>query len=99
MAPRGAVTQVRHLALVPKGFTTIADLSSAVGLGTIPDGARRALISVETQAVRWRDDGEDPTDSVGHLLPPGGFMYEGDLAAIKLIEAAASAAVFVSFYN
>jgi hypothetical protein len=88
------------------GYQPITDLSSAVGLTVpvrTPDGmstkANFALIVAETQNVRWRDDGTDPTASVGMLLVAGvPFQYDGDLSRIKFIETTASAKLNISYY-
>lgn len=83
----------------PLGFQAITDLSSAIGL-TPPAGASFALLNVVGQNIRWRDDGDDPTDSVGMLLVVGDeFTYQGDLSAIKFIEVASGAALNVSYYS
>ncbi len=82
----------------PLGYQQITSLSSAVGL-TVPDNARYAIIQPQTQNVRWRDDGTDPSATVGMNLVVGNDLpYTGDLAAIKLIEVAASAALNISYY-
>lgn len=82
----------------PKGFLAVPDLSSAVGL-TVPAGASYAIFNVTGQNVRWRDDGTDPTATVGMLLTVGqDYEYQGNLGAIKFIEVAASAKLNVSFY-
>lgn len=83
----------------PLGHAKITDLSAAVGL-TAPDGARLAFLKAETQTVRWRDDGTDPTASVGMqmLTTDPAFIYSGDLSAIKFIQTSASAALSVAFY-
>ena len=42
--------------------------------GTLkPDGpaARKCIVTVETNSVRVRWDGTDPTGAIGHLLLPG----------------------------
>jgi hypothetical protein len=81
------------------GYTQITPLSSATGLGTIPQGATMALIVAETQGVRWRDDGTDPTASVGMPIAAGAYLnYDGDLKRIKFIEQTASAKLNVSYY-
>lgn len=85
------------------GYQQITSLSSAVGV-TIPSGADKrancALLQAESQNVRWRDDGTDPTASVGHLLLANSdFWYDGDLNDIKFIETSASAKVNVTFYE
>ena len=86
--------------LTPLGYVQITSLSAAVGLGTVPDGARIALIHAEAKDVRWRDDGTDPTSTVGMTLVAGAdFLYTGDFSAIKFIETAASAKLNVSYYK
>lgn len=84
----------------PLGYEQISDLSSAVGL-TVPSGSRIAIIQSETQDVRWRDDGTDPTDAIGMVMTASDdlLVYTGDLSAIKFIETAASAALNVSYYS
>lgn len=88
------------------GYQQITSLSSAVGLTVptqTPNGsatkANFALIIAETQNVRWRDDGVDPTASVGMLLTAGvPLQYDGDLSKIKFIEVTASAKLNISYY-
>jgi hypothetical protein len=88
------------------GYQQITSLSSATGL-TVPtrdlNGLNQkpviALITPETQAVRWRDDDVNPTASVGMPLAAGvTLQYDGDLTKIKFIEQAASAKINVSYY-
>lgn len=86
------------------GYQQITSLSSAAGL-TVPtnkDGTKPnyAIITVQTQAVRWRDDGTAPTTTVGMPMAVGQTLYyDGDLNAIKFIEQTASAALNVSYYK
>jgi hypothetical protein len=83
----------------PLGFQQITSVSASTAL-TVPGGATRAFIEAETQSVRWRPDGSTtaPTATVGHILPAGSAMwYAGDLAAIRLIEVAASAKLNVTY--
>lgn len=83
---------------VAKGYQQITSLSSATAL-TVPAGSTSATIVAETQDVRWRDDGVNPTATVGMLLPKGTqLQYSGNLAALKFIETTASAALNVSYY-
>jgi hypothetical protein len=85
--------------LVPKGYQQITSLSSATAL-TVPTGSKVALIQAETKDVRWRDDGTNPTASVGMIIAAGETLaYTGTLSAIKLIESAASAKLNVSYYG
>lgn len=39
--------------------------ATAVGFASIHADANKAIIVVETATMRWRDDGTDPTSSVG----------------------------------
>lgn len=80
------------------GYQQITTLSAATAL-TVPAEATMALIIPETQAVRWRDDGVDPTASVGMPVNIGESLnYDGDLRRIRFIEQTASAKINVSYY-
>lgn len=89
------------------GYQQITTLSSAQGL-TVPQvdpvsglNAKPsiALITPETQAIRWRDDGTAPTASVGMPLAAGvTLQYDGDLSKIRFIEQTASAKINISYY-
>lgn len=85
--------------LQPKGYQQITSLAAAAAL-TVPAGANIVVISCEAQNVRWRDDGTDPTASIGMRLQTGegAFTFTGNLAALKFIEEAASAKLNVSYY-
>jgi hypothetical protein len=90
---------VEPAAMKPLGFQQISTLSSAVGL-TVPAGALIALIQAESQDVRWRDDGSNPSATVGMTIGTGLTLpYTGDLSAIKFIEISASAKLNVSYYG
>jgi len=89
----------RPASYTPRGYRqfTSADLATAVGFadiaGGVPEGATTAIIENNgTQAVRWRDDGIDPTASVGNRVAAGGVLgYDGDFSAIKFIRESAGA--------
>jgi len=69
---------------------------------TVPDGATYALVQCETQNFRWRDDGTDPTASVGMLLVAAAayqMLSVADLAALKFIPVAATCKLNVAFYG
>lgn len=84
--------------LVPLGYQQITSLSAATAL-TVPAGARLALIVAETQAVRFRDDGTNPTASVGIPLSVDvPFPYNGDLRKLRFIEQTASAKLNITYY-
>ena len=84
------------------GFQQITDLSTAKALN-VPTGATAVLLQADAQSVRWRDDGVDPTASIGMLIPPSSFvlvsfLYEGDLSKIRFIEASSGGILNVSYY-
>jgi len=88
------------------GYQQITSLSSAQNL-TVPaldlTGLNQkptfALITPETQGVRWRDDGIAPTASVGMPLAAGvTLQYDGNLKNIQFIEQAGSAKLNISYY-
>jgi hypothetical protein len=82
----------------PVGYQQITSASSAQSL-TVPGYARWAIIIPESQAVRFRDDGTDPTATVGTPLAVGQpLIYTGNLKAFRVIEQTASAKLNISFY-
>lgn len=86
--------------LEPAGYVQVTSVSSAVGLGTIPNGVKLTLIQAEAQDVRWRDDGVNPTAAVGTLLEDGQtLVYNGNPAAFRAIEVSSGAILNVSFYR
>jgi hypothetical protein len=67
---------------------------------TVPGGATLAIFTVEASNVRWRDDGTDPTATVGMLLVNGqSLIYNGELSAVKFIDATSGAKIGVSYYR
>lgn len=85
--------------LRPRGYQQLTSLAAAAGL-TPPAGGAVALIQATGANVRWRDDGVDPTASVGmQLLAGKEIWYTGDLSAVRCIEETASAKLNVSYYQ
>ena len=82
------------------GYQQITSLSGATKL-TVPAGTSLAVITPETQAVRYRDDGTDPTSTVGMPLGIGSYLfYDGAaLAALSFIEQVASAKLDILYYG
>jgi len=89
------------------GYQQITSLSSATAL-TVPQRdltglvgtPRIAIITPESQAVRWRDDGVAPTASVGMPLAAGvTLQYDGDLSQIKFIEQVGGAKLNITYYS
>jgi len=93
------VTTMNLIGFKSLGYQQVTNLTAAVGL-TIPAGASIALLQVTGQNVRWRDDGTDPTTTVGMVLTAAGdpYPFSGDLSKIKFIEASATAVLNVAYY-
>lgn len=86
------------------GYQQITSLSASTALTIAQDensrNAGRAIISPETQNVRWRDDGVAPTASVGYLLAVGSELdYSGSLDKLRFIETTASAKLNICYYK
>jgi hypothetical protein len=85
--------------LRPLGYQQITDVSAAIGL-TAPAGTAFAMITAGTSAVRWRDDGTDPTAGVGYPLPVNSELtYAGSFSALKFIQQAAGAVLDIVYYG
>lgn len=83
----------------PLGFQQLTGMSSVTAL-TVPAGATFALVQAEAQSVRWRDDGTNPTASVGMLLTAGvPQTFWGNLATVLFIQATSGAILNVSYYK
>lgn len=84
---------------IPLGYQQIVGAAAATGL-TVPSGATCAVVSVEAQSVRYRDDGTNPTAAVGMPILPGQTVtFNEALSAIKFIEQAASTTLNVNYYK
>jgi len=88
------------------GYQQITTLTAATAL-TVPSRDVNglscrpaiAIITPETQAVRWRDDGVAPTASIGMPLAAGvTLQYDGDITKIRFIEQTASAKLNITYY-
>lgn len=68
---------------------------------TVPPGATLAIIDVEAQAVRWRDDGVAPTATIGMPIAVSdlALVYSGNLAALQFIAQVAGGIIDVSYYK
>ena len=89
--------------LNPLGHDQAVDITAAAlltAIATVPDTADRVLIQAEGEAVRWTDDGVNPTTTTGMRLENGSdFMYVGDLTTLKFIEEGTSAKINFAFYE
>lgn len=87
-------------------LSAVVDVSvgaTVVELDT-PEHANFVVLSVEAQAVRYRDDGTDPTASHGVLIPvttiePWVYASATGLAALKFIAVTGTAKINAVFYR
>ena len=90
---------IANLYQKPLGYVQQTSLGSAVNLSSIPARATMCVITVEGNGIRWRDDGSDPTASVGMPVSNGQtFSYTGNMNALRIIQQAASATINVTYY-
>lgn len=93
----------------PRGYRQATVSTTALALsafpGGVPQGVTYAKIFVETNAARWRDDGVNPTTTVG-MLNTATSNREIELFSNEQIrnfriirDAAADAVVSVSYYS
>lgn len=89
------------------GYRQLTSLSSATNIPSITTDPvtgltikpNFVLIVPEGQAVRWRDDGVDPSASVGMPLAVGvTLQYDGDLSKIKFIQQVSGGIINISYY-
>lgn len=84
------------------GYEQITVADTAIGL-TVPTGAQRAVLIVEAQPLRYRDDGEDPTTSAGMPVAAAvRFEIESreSLLAFKAIRSTGSSSTLnVTYYK
>jgi hypothetical protein len=66
-----------------------------------PSGTEMTLIIPQTQAIRWRGDGTDPTATVGQPLSVGSeLQYDaGSINKFRAIGQAAGGVINVVFYG
>lgn len=82
--------------LRPAGYAQVVGVASAI---SPPVPGRILKLMPESQGIRIRDDGTDPTTTVGFLIPAGAcYEYRGDATKLRIIEAAASATLNVLGY-
>lgn len=73
-------------------------VTTAAAFASVPPGATYVIVSAES-AIRWRDDGTNPTAAIGMPIAAGGTtVYDGNLAAFKMISQSGTAVVNVAYY-
>lgn len=84
-----------------QGYQQVTSLSTsaAANLPSIPQNAQSVLIFVESAGIRWRDDGTDPTSSVGNPISSGqAFCYANDPHAMRIIGQTGTPTVNITYY-
>jgi hypothetical protein len=86
------------------GYAKMTTLSTAKNINTvvgIPAGCTRILLQPETQAIRIRDDGTNPTAGVGFPIAVGTiFEYNAkNLTQLVAIEQVASTTLHLWFFG
>ncbi|MEM3145971.1 MAG: hypothetical protein QW838_02800 [Candidatus Nitrosotenuis sp.] len=66
----------------PRGYEKIIVGATAVALSP-PASADACLLIAETNPVRWRDDGTNPTSSDGFLIPKDTILSIDSRASIQ----------------
>jgi hypothetical protein len=84
---------------LPVGFQKLTVSSTVIGL-TVPAGTVRAMIAVESQAIRFRDDGT-PTASDGYPLAAGATieLYGESITGFKAIRQSSDATLQILYYG
>jgi len=83
----GGVVSMRPLVEVPAGYEQLTVSSTAIPFASIPDKAGKVVISVEDDSIRYRDDGTDPTTTVGMVAYPGTVIILNSKQAITKFKA------------
>ena len=101
-----ASAQVRNSSnfISPLGYCQLTSIASSTLVsscfGGIPALSGWAVICIDTNAIRWRDDGVAPTAAVGMPVAAGQCMfYSGTFATLRVIAQTGSPVVNINFYS
>lgn len=73
-------------------------VTTAAALSEIPEGATHALIVVDPEsAIRFRDDGENPTAEAGLYVGEQAAMEVTNLADIRVVSVTGTAKINISY--
>lgn len=76
---------------------TVVQLLSA--LLAVPSGATYVVLIPETNGLRWRDDGTNPTAAIGMPVAAGqSFVYDGDLSKLRVVSQAATCTLNLAYF-
>lgn len=82
------------------GYVQLTPITASTQI-TVPLNASQVLVTIEGQAVRYRDDGANPTSTVGMPLAVGASLrYTGaQISQLRFIEQAVGGIVNMTFYG
>lgn len=97
--PGGGYAGTRQLYAL--GYQQIGLAADTVSAAPVPPpGTSVALMKIEGAPVRYRDDGVDPTQSVGMPLSIGeSIVYDAVMLDMRLIGQQAGAIVNIAYYG
>lgn len=82
----------------PLGYAQVTSPGTFDLTASIPSGANLAVVILEGATARWRDDGTNPTATVGMPIPAGATLeYGGQLPRLKFFMPSGGT-LNVSFY-
>lgn len=99
IGPSGTYAGTRQLYAL--GYQQMAVPADSVSAAPVPPaGTIVALMKIEGAPVRYRDDGADPTQSIGMPLSIGESMaYDAVMLDMRLIGQQAGAIVNIAYYG
>jgi len=99
-ATLGTLTMPAFAASLGYQQATSLSTSVAANLPSVPSGGVGSfLLSVESAGVRWRDDGTDPTSSVGQPVAAGqALCYGNDPHTVRIIGQTGAPTINVTYY-
>jgi hypothetical protein len=82
------------------GFEKLAVADTALGLASIPTGARSFIGTVETATIRYRGDGSDSATATGELFLVGDkiVLSESEIANASFVRATGSSGTIQGHY-
>lgn len=84
-----------------RGYERLTELTTSAAL-TVPEDATHCTLQAEGADVRYRDDGDAPTATVGGLVRAAAIeplFYRGRPRDLQVIEADAGAILNVFYYS
>lgn len=104
LLPAAAWGQQNTNYIAPLGYCQLAAISGATAVSTctggIPARTAWATICVSNAAIRWRDDGTNPTATVGMPVGVGQCLYyNSKFSALVVIPQSGSPTLDISFYS